>query len=237
MNTLYNNTYPVGLTILIISLILWAYTHWRTVKRIMALCFYLIPLVALTAGFVMMNREPGVLIERVKVEVPPPHKERRQEFEDAIRTIPKQFGIPDVIVETILAKESPDRDLNAYRSEAHNPNQIALAKKFSKKDAQIKMIASSHCPFQIMGYEAEQRGVPWAELYYPKTCVELFSAVWTSKQEYCLTANPSLKKNKVALLECTARAWNGSGEKAEQYKEEFMAILGNKLFAKFEEAL
>lgn len=33
------------------------------------------------------------------------------------------------------------------------------------------------------------------------------------------------------------RAWNGAGDKAEQYKEEFMAILGNKLFAKFEEAL
>jgi len=237
MSNLYNNIHFIGLTILVISLCLWGYSNWQRLKKILTVLFYLIPIGFLVSGFVMMNREPNVLIERVKVEVPPPHKERRQEFEEAIRTIPKQFGIPDVIVETILDKESPDRNLNAYRSEAHNPNQIALAKKFSKNDAQIKMIASSHCPFQIMGYEAEQRGVPWAELYYPKTCVELFATVWLAKQENCIKNNPSLKKNKVGLLECTARAWNGSGDKAEQYKEEFMAILGNKLFAKFEEAL
>jgi hypothetical protein len=234
MSNLYNTLYPYILTSTSLIGAYLAYKHWAKIIR---LVIFASVITAFGAFAWTITREPEIIIESKIIEVPPPHKDRRQEFNEALLSIPKQFGIPNIIVETILDKESPDRNLNAYRSEAHNPNQIALAKKFSKNEAQIKMIASSHCPLQIMGYEAEQRGVPWAELYYPKTCVELFGAVWLSKQEICKKNNPSLKHNKVGLLECTAKAWNGSGEKADQYKEEFMAILGNKLFSKFEVAL
>ena len=238
MNTLYTNIHFVGLAIVVITGLYWAYRCRSALAVALRVAFYLIPLGTLTAGFVMMNKEPDVLIERVKVEVPSSSENRQKEFETALKTIPKQMGVSDIVVETILEKEDATKNLNSFRSEADNPKQMAIARKFTKNEAQARMIASSHCPFNVMGYEAEQRGVAWAELYYPKTCVELGMVVWLSKREICMKQNPHLKNNKLELLACTAKRYNGDGEKAEKYKVEFMAILAGKLIKKYgEEAL
>jgi hypothetical protein len=217
---------------------LFVYINWHVVKRIFKISFYMLPIGVVCAGFYFDNREPQILIERVKVEVPSSSDNRQKEFENALKTIPKQMGVSDIVVETILDKEEVTKNLNAFRSEADNPKQMAIARKFTKNEAQAKMIASSHCPFQVMGYEAEQRGVAWAELYYPKTCVEIAMVVWLSKRELCMKQNPHLKNSKLELLACTAKRYNGDGEKAEKYKVEFMAILAGKLVKKYgEEAL
>jgi len=211
MNTLYHNIYPVGLTILIISLILWAYLNWRTVKRIMALCFYLVPLVALTAGFIMINREPDVLIERVKVEVP----KGEEKIEDLINEIPSSYGVSKIVVQSIITRESGG-DSKAIRFEAHH---MSRASKFSKNPDQQRMYASSHGLMQVMAWHMPPLGLSWTDLYDKRTNIE----VGTKILRNCLDKHKN--KSKYQQYYGALTCYNGS----EKYAQEVMSEIGKAL--------
>jgi hypothetical protein len=136
--------------------------------------------------------------------------------EESLKTIPPKYGVDDTIVQVLLKKESGG-NMAAERLE---PHKIKQASKYSKDVKDQKKWASSHCMFQVHGLEAAQRSVHWSELKTPEVCTELAMAVWLSKEQRC---RKKLKSpDKYDLLKCTAKAYNGSGSRAEMYAKSFM---------------
>ena len=88
---------------------------------------------------------------------------------DLLQTVPPAYGVPSVLVAAVVKQESGGQK-DAYRFE---PGQMERAAKFSKNPEQQRMLASSHCPMQVMGYNAARMGLSWSELYDLETCVEV----------------------------------------------------------------
>lgn len=88
---------------------------------------------------------------------------------DLIERVPPAYGVSSTLVKAVIQQESGGKK-DAYRFE---PSQMARAAKFSKNVEQQRMLASSHCAMQVMGYNAARLGLSWSELYDLETCVEV----------------------------------------------------------------
>lgn len=91
--------------------------------------------------------------------------------------IAPKYGIPLEVVQVILDKESSGgHKLDVVRFE---PGQIDRARKIAKttNPDQLRAYASSHCPWQVMGWHMPLVGMSWADLYNAETCVEMGSKI------------------------------------------------------------
>jgi hypothetical protein len=157
---------------------------------------------------------PHKIVERVvEVEVQPP----RETFEQALERILPTFGIPRIFVEALLDKECASRSMRCVRSEAHNPRQIDAAKKYSRNADEIKLIASSWCPFQVMGYNAYRYDREWQDLLTPEGCVTIGLSVFADCWERHKGKSAS---DRVRL---SGQCYNGSGPAAEAYGRDYLS--------------
>ena len=224
MNDIYTNAFPYILSTTVLIGGYFVYKYWPTIKRILTVLA--VAITVLTGGYLYARGPKIVEVEKiVKVYNEP---DRKQAFLEALEVIPPKYGIHSIVIESLMDNESIDRDLDAVKSESHNPNQIAIAAKFTKDREKQKLLATSWCPFQVMGYEAEQRGVPYYQLISnPQTCVEVAMAVWKTKEDTCKKQGIT---DSYSLLRCTAKGYNGTGASAEVYTEKFMRNVSAKTF-------
>lgn len=198
----------------------------RTILRILRIIPW-VGVVCLGYYAFFCDPEKEIIIEHVPVQVP---QNKAQEFADALAELPTQFGVPDILLDVFLDKESHDRDFSAVKFE---PHLIPVAAKFTKNPEKQRALAASYCPFQVLGIEAAQRGVEWAELLNsPRVCVELALTVISNKREKCIKDNIKKPLDTYGLIKCTARGYNGGGERAEAYSVDFMERLSRKLYEK-----
>lgn len=130
-----------------------------------------------------------------------------------ILEIPPKYGISPMIFESMIEQESRGK-LRAIKSEYDKPKQRRRAERYSSDKAEVKMLASSHGPAQVMGYNAAARGLDWRELYKPAVNIEVASAILGS----CLLKHKGKKpyqKLRQALI-----CYNGSSAYADEVIKE-----------------
>lgn len=156
-------------------------------------------------------------IVKEQVEVPVEVVLPEKSFEEELTEQRKSFGIPAIFIEALLDKECQSRSMRCVKSEAHNSRQLAIARKFSSNAEEQRMIASSYCPFQVMGYNAYAYDRDWTDLLTPKDCVfvglSLFKDCWERSAKH-KDANERVAR--------TGACYNGSGEMAERYGRDFL---------------
>lgn len=159
------------------------------------------------AGYVGGYLPKQVRIEEVEkvIEVHKP----APSIKELLEQIPPAYGVSPVLAAAMVSQESGGK-MDAIRYE---PGQMSRAAKFSKNPEQQRMLSSSHCALQIMGYNAARLGISWSDLYDPETC---FEAGMTIVKE-CLDRHKT--KSKYEQLRGALTCYNGS----ERYAD---AILG-----------
>lgn len=222
MTQYYTTLYPFIISIVLLTGAYLVYRFWHVVIRIFI--GSLITGVSLTSLY-LYAREPQVIEKIVEIEVERPEQDRVAEYKQALKEIPPKYGIHPLEVEAIEEMESANGDMDAVKTEFHNPRQIAIAAKFTNNKEKQKLLAISYCRWQVMGYEAEKRGVPYYKLHDPRTCVEVGSSVRAEKREICRKKGVS---DDYDLKKCTAKYYNGDGPDAEAYSVKFMEILNRK---------
>ena len=143
------------------------------------------------------------------------HIERERDYQ----TVHVKYGLSPLIEKTIDEVESSGNN-DAVRLEAHK---IPLATKLSKTKTKedIEGLASSHSKYQIMGYTALQYGVDWRTLKDKYVAKELALAIFAKNKERCAKN----LKSATSILWCAAKAYNGTGPKAEAHANKFMRVL------------
>jgi soluble lytic murein transglycosylase-like protein len=171
-------------------------------------------------GAIWYGPEPEV-IERI-VRVPVPVERNKDEaYREAIETIPQKYGIPKIVMEVLIEKESAG-NMTAVRFE---PHVMARAKKISGNDGEQRMLSSSHGLAQILGTTAHEMGVHWSELYDPITNIDTASAYLAKRKQECSKS----QKTEYDRIKCAARGYNGSGQMAERYSQDFMERLARRI--------
>jgi hypothetical protein len=142
--------------------------------------------------------------ERFKVEDPTPLS-----FKDLLIELAPKYGIPPELAVSIAKAESNFKR-DAIRFE---PGQLKRVTKYTKNEHQQKMLASSHCAMQVMGYHAIEKQLSWADLYQDEICAEVGLAILKN----CMDRHKSQSKAKQIkkALEC----YNGSSRYAESVFE------------------
>jgi soluble lytic murein transglycosylase-like protein len=161
MSNLYNTLYPYILTS---TCLIGAYLAYKYRFRIIRLGMYASMIFACSAFVWAITREPEVRIESKIIEV----RKGKENLNDLLSEIPSAYGVPESIARAIVEQESGGK-MESIRFE---PGQMTRAGKFTKNTEQQKMLASSHCAMQVMGYHAPGLGLTWTDLYDPRTCVE-----------------------------------------------------------------
>lgn len=177
----------------------------------------LVCLGALLGAAWQQNWPKTLLPERVVIKEVPAES---PEFEELVKEIPDTYGIPAEVVQVILQKESSGGKQGLKRYEAHHLERYG--KRISSDTETAREYASSHCPFQIMGWHLkfaadgsrQDRG-NWYDLYNPETCVREFARVWIECEKQHKGKEPFEKYYR--SFEC----YNGS----EQYAREAITQL------------
>lgn len=222
MTHYYTTLYPFIISIVLLTGGYLVYRFWPTIQKI--LIFGTLVSSVLTCVYFYVQT-PEVIEKIIQVEVERPEQDRVAAYKQALREIPPKYGIHPLEVEAIEEMESSNGDMDAVKTEFHNPRQIAIAAKFTNDREKQKLLAISYCRWQVMGYEAEKRGVPYYKLHDPRVCVEIGSAVRAEKRSICEKKGVS---DYYDLKKCTAKYYNGDGPDAEAYSNKFMEILNRK---------
>lgn len=151
--------------------------------------------------------------ERFKVEETEPVS-----FKDLLIELAPKYGIPPELAISIAKAESNfKRDAIRYE-----PGQLKRVTKYTKNEHQQKMLASSHCAMQVMGYHAIEKQLSWADLYQDEICAEVGLAILKN----CMDRHKSQSKAKQIkkALEC----YNGSSRYAESVFENLTESLIEK---------
>lgn len=160
----------------------------------------------------------GMIPETVKeIEVPKliqVHKPTPG-LKELIETVPPVYGVSPVLAAAMTDQESGGR-MDAIRFE---PSQMTRAAKYSKNPEQQRMLSSSHCALQVMGYNAARLGISWADLYDPETCFEAGMKVLKE----CLDRHKDKKKYDQIYNALTC--YNGS----ERYAQLILGKIGRAL--------
>lgn len=125
----------------------------------------------LGANWISERLEPRIVERLVHVEVEAP----KPDLKTLIKEVPPKYDISPLLAAAIVERESNGK-MDAVRFE---PSQVARARKVAgtKNEDQIHQYASSHCAMQIMGWHAPKFGLSWADLYEPRTCVEVSMSI------------------------------------------------------------
>jgi soluble lytic murein transglycosylase-like protein len=199
MTNIYNTLYPYILTSTCLLGAYLVYKHWAKIIR---LVIFASVITAFGAFAWTITREPEVIIKSKIVEV----KKGKENLNDLLSEIPSVYGIPESIARAIVEQESGGK-MEAIRFE---PSQMSRAAKFTKNTEQQKMLASSHCAMQVMGYHAPTLGLTWTDLYDPRTCVETGMKILSD----CM--NRAKDKGKYNKYFSALACYNGSEKYAHQ---------------------
>lgn len=145
----------------------------------------------------------------IPVEKPEPSREELR------REVTSEFDISQMVFAAMEQQESGGKR-DAIRFE---PSQMARAAKFTKDPDQQRMLASSHCPMQVMGYNAASLGISWSELYDMRTCYEVSAKILKD----CFDRHK--EKTKLEQMRGALTCYNGSRE----YADVILARIAQKL--------
>ena len=136
-------------------------------------------------------------------------------FNELLQTVPAQYGISPLLVSAMVKQESGGKK-DAIRFE---PSQMARAAKFTRDADQQRMLASSHCRLQVMGYNAAALGISWSELYDDQTCIEVSMKILKD----CFDRHR--EKHKIDQMRGALACYNGSTT----YADAVLASIAEKL--------
>jgi hypothetical protein len=208
MNNLIITIFPYAITITVVCGMYLVWRYFDIVKKITILGAVLS---AIAGGIYACNLEPTkVEVEKI-VEI----VKQEEKLEDLLKEVPEAYGVPEMIARAIVRQESGGK-MNSIRFE---PGQMARAGKFTKNVEQQRMLASSHCALQVMGWHAPGLGIDWTDLYKPRTCMEAGMKILADCMKR--SKNDSKYQTYYRALAC----YNGS----EKYANEVMTAVATEL--------
>lgn len=146
--------------------------------------------------------------------------------DDVLQSVAREYEIDPMILEVIRDKESAGGKL-LYRFE---PTKFVEREKADRRlglsDDERRMENSSHGIFHVMGYTARTVcGVHWSALYDPWECTRCAATIVSRNLE----ATKSIKQAGPRLRE-VFRMYNGAGPGAEQYADDAMSRVAQRLY-------
>lgn len=208
MTQLYLTAYPYILSIVFLTGGYLTYRFWPTIRNI--LIAGTVVCSVLTCVYFYVQGPEKVEVEKI-VEI----LKEEESLEDLLQEVPQVYGVPEMIARAIVRQESGGK-MNAIRFE---PGQMARAGKFTKNVEQQRMLASSHCALQVMGWHAPGLGIDWTDLYKPRTCMEAGMKILADCMKR--SKNESKYQTYYRALAC----YNGS----EKYASEVMTAVATEL--------
>ncbi len=151
-------------------------------------------------------------------------------LDQVIPTVARDFKVPVVALRAVIDQESSGGEY-LYRFE---PDKYADLKAKSRlSDSEVRMLASSHGPAHVMGFNAMPRcGIHWSKLYDSLLGVECGARILRENlNRHAKVKSPSER------LALALRDYNGSGPAAEAYSQKVMARVGALLFGQLQEEL
>lgn len=139
-----------------------------------------------------------------------------------IKAAAKKYDVDPLILEVIVRKESNSGDWRSlYRFEPELYGRLKQKKSFKRlSDSEIRMLASSHGPFHILGLTGETEcGIHFSHLY-----------------DYDIAANCAarivsrIKTDSKGEVREIFKRYNGQGPKAEVYAQSAMVELASMLY-------
>lgn len=118
-------------------------------------------------GAIVLFSIAAMFPEQFKVEEEAIQDQGPDAVKALIRAKAIEFNVPPLLALAVAQKES-NFSHTAYRFE---PSQMGRAAKFTKNKEQQRMLASSHCFYQVMGYRARELNISWPDLYDTDTCI------------------------------------------------------------------
>ncbi len=153
---------------------------------------------------------------------------------DIIVKTAKEFDVDPLILMVLAEKESRGGDQNSlYAFEAKKFEELRNNKKYRTTSTnELRMIASSHGVFHVMGYSAKDYcNLHWSRLY----------DVWTAARCSALIVQQKSKeidgiKDPTVRIREVFRRYNGGGEEADKYADDAMSRLAGILYERVSKA-
>lgn len=148
-------------------------------------------------------------------------------LEESIHQASREHGVDPLILKVIVDKESTNGHMRAlYRFEPGLYSRLRGEKSFrSLSDSEVRMLASSHGAFHILGLTAERE----CQLHFSRLYDVETSARCAAKIVRNIDDQVSEKATSVRLKEIFRR-YNGQGESAENYAKDAMGRLAAILY-------
>jgi len=145
-----------------------------------------------------------------------------QSLSTTIRQAAKTYNVDPLILEVIAKKESNGGNARAlYRFEPELYSRLRSKKSFQRfSDSEVRMLASSHGPFHILGITGENEcGVHFSHLYDYEVAADCAARI-VSK----------IKADSRGEVKEIFRRYNGQGPKADVYAQSAMVELASLLY-------
>lgn len=148
-------------------------------------------------------------------------------LEESIHQAAREHGVDPLILKVIVDKESTNGHMRAlYRFEPGLYSRLRGEKSYrTLSDSEVRMLASSHGAFHILGLTAERE----CQLHFSKLYDVETSAKCAAKIVRNIDNQVSEKATSVRLKEIFRR-YNGQGESAENYAKDAMGRLAAILY-------
>ena len=148
-------------------------------------------------------------------------------LDESIQLASKEHGVDPLILKVIVDKESANGHMRAlYRFEPGLYSRLRGEKSYkSLSDSEVRMLASSHGAFHILGLTAERE----CQLHFSRLYDVETSARCSAKIVRNIDNQVSEKATSVRLKEIFRR-YNGQGQSAENYAKDAMGRLAAILY-------
>lgn len=103
---------------------------------------------------------------------------RDARFWEEINKAQEKYGVAPEILTVLGHKEMDAHKLNSAKHEAHHLKRKDVQKCAKGNPTQAYEYATSHGPFQVMGWHFCNRGLPWTAAYNPEVSVAVAMDVW-----------------------------------------------------------
>lgn len=148
-------------------------------------------------------------------------------LEESIQLASKEHGVDPLILKVIVDKESANGHMRAlYRFEPGLYSRLRAEKSYrTLSDSEVRMLASSHGAFHILGLTAERE----CQLHFSRLYDVEVSAKCAAKIVRSIDSAVSEKATSIRLKEIFRR-YNGQGPAAEDYAKDAMGRLAAILY-------
>ncbi len=147
---------------------------------------------------------------------------------DIIAKTAKEFGVDPLIMTVLAEKESRGGDEGSlYAFEPEKFEELRSNPKYRNVSTnELRMIASSHGAFHVMGYSAKDLcNMHWSRLYDAWSAAKCAATVVQKKSKEI----GEIKDSSLRVRELFRR-FNGSGPRAEKYADDAMSRLAGILY-------